>query len=274
VKAQKALEQRFEPQGVSVRWVEFAFGPPLLEALGAGAIDYGYTGDSPPIFAQAARANLLYAGAILARGYGQAIVVPAASPIQDIAGLTGKKVAVAKASSAHNLLVAALESVNLPWTAITPVYLAPPDAASAFVRGAIDAWSIWDPFYAIAELKQNARALPIDPKKTAQNSFFLANRDFLASHADIVSAIDEEITAATTWAAANRDETAALFSEASGVEIAAQRRSVDRAEFTFAAIDEKIIAEQQSVADRFERLGLIPAHVNVRDIVWNGKSSS
>src|SRR6202789_1328300 len=140
VKAQMALEQRFEPQGVRVRWIEFAFGPPLLEALGAGAIDYGYTGDSPPIFAQAAHANLLYAGAIPARGYGQAIVVPAASSIEGIAGLKGKKIAVAKASSAHNLLVAALESVGLPWRDITPVYLAPPDAAAAFVRGAVDAW--------------------------------------------------------------------------------------------------------------------------------------
>jgi sulfonate transport system substrate-binding protein len=53
MKEQKVLEQRFEPQGVRVRWIEFAFGPLLLEALGAGAIDYGYTGDSPPIFAQA-----------------------------------------------------------------------------------------------------------------------------------------------------------------------------------------------------------------------------
>jgi hypothetical protein len=100
---------------------------------------------------------------------------------------------VAKGSSAHNLLVTALEDANIAWSDITPVYLAPADAASAFARGSIDAWSIWDPFYAIAELKQNARALPIDLKKTAQNSFFLANRDFLASHADIVSAINEEI---------------------------------------------------------------------------------
>jgi sulfonate transport system substrate-binding protein len=170
VKAQKALEQRFEPQGVSVRWVEFAFGPPLLEALGAGAIDYGYTGDSPPIFAQAARANLLYAGAIPAPGYGQAIVVPADSSIQDVSGLAGQRVAVAKASSAHNLLVAALESVKLPWSGIAPVYLAPPDAAAAFVRGAVGAWSIWDPFLAIADLKQKARALPLDRTISAQNS--------------------------------------------------------------------------------------------------------
>jgi sulfonate transport system substrate-binding protein len=274
VKAQKTLEQRFESQGVSVRWVEFAFGPPLLEALGAGAIDYGYTGDSPPIFAQAARANLLYAGAIPARGYGQAIVVPAASSIQDVSGLAGKKVAVAKASSAHNLLVAALESVKLSWSDISPVYLAPPDAAAAFVRGAVDAWSIWDPFLAIAELKQKARALPLEMSVSAQNSFFLVNGDFAAKHPDVVATINGAIAAATTWADQHRDRVAAILSQASGVDLAAEQRSVNRAEFTFGPLNDDVLAQQQGVADRFQRLGLIPAPIRVRDIVWPWKSNT
>ena len=274
VKAQKALEQRFESQGVSVRWVEFAFGPPLLEALGAGAIDYGYTGDSPPIFAQAARANLLYAGAIPARGYGQAIVVPAASSIQDVSGLAGKKVAVAKASSAHNLLVAALESVKLSWSDISPVYLAPPDAAAAFVRGAVDTWSIWDPFLAIAELKQKARALPLEMSVSAQNSFFLVNGDFAAKHPDVVATINGAIAAATTWADQHRDQVAAILSQASGVDLAAEQRSVNRAEFTFGPLNDDVLAQQQGVADRFQRLGLIPAPIRVRDIVWPWKSNT
>ena len=274
VKEKKVLEQRFEPQGVRVRWIEFAFGPPLLEALGAGAIDYGYTGDSPPIFAQAARANLLYAGAIPARGYGQAIVVPAASSIQEVAGLAGKKVAVAKASSAHNLLVAALESVKLPWSAITPVYLAPPDAAAAFVRGAVDAWSIWDPFFAIAELKQKARALPLDPSVSAQNSFFLVNGDFAAKHPDVVATINDAVATATTWADQHRDQVAAILSEASGVDLAAEQRSTDRAEFTFGPLTDDVLARQQGVADRFQRLGLIPAPIRIRDVVWPWKSNT
>jgi sulfonate transport system substrate-binding protein len=274
VKDQKVLEQRLEPLGVRVRWIEFAFGPPLLEALGAGAVDYGYTGDSPPIFAQAARANLLYAGAIPARGYGQAVVVPAVSSIQDIAGLKGKKIAVAKASSAHNLLVAALESVNLPWSDITPVYLAPPDAAAAFVRGAVDAWSIWDPFLAIAELKQKARALPLDRSVSAQNSFFLVNGDFAAKHPDVVATINGAVATATTWADQHRDQVAAILSEASGVDLAAESRSVNRAEFTFGPLNSDVLAQQQTVADRFQRLGLIPAPIRIRDIVWPWKSNT
>ena len=273
VKAQKALEQQFEPQGVRVRWAEFAFGPPLLEALGAGAIDYGYTGDAPPIFAQAARAKLLYAAAIPARGYGQAIVVPAASSIQDVSGLAGKKVAVAKASSAHNLLVAALESVKLPWSAITPIYLAPPDAAAAFVRGAVDAWSIWDPFFAIAELKQKARALSLDRSVTTQNSFFLVNSGFAAKHPEVVAAINGAVATSTTWADRHRGQVAAILAEASGVDLAAEQRSVDRAEFTFGPLNNDVLAQQQEVADRFQKLGLIPAPIRVRDIVWPWKSN-
>jgi sulfonate transport system substrate-binding protein len=273
VKAQKALEQQFEPQGVRVRWIEFAFGPPLLEALGAGAIDYGYTGDAPPIFAQAARAKLLYAAAIPARGYGQAIVVPAASSIQDVSGLAGKKVAVAKASSAHNLLVAALESAKLPWTAITPIYLAPPDAAAAFVRGAVDAWSIWDPFFAIAELKQKAPALSLDRSVTTQNSFFLVNSGFAATHPEVVAAINGAVATSTTWADRHRSQVAAILAEASGVDLAAEQRSVDRAEFTFGPLNNDVLAQQQEVADRFQKLGLIPAPIRVRDIVWPWKSS-
>jgi len=58
--------------------------------------------------------------------------------------LENRKVAVARGSSAHNLLVTALEAANLAWSDISPVYLAPADAASAFARGAVDARSIWD----------------------------------------------------------------------------------------------------------------------------------
>jgi sulfonate transport system substrate-binding protein len=273
VKAQKVLEQRFEAQRVSVRWVEFAFGPPLLEALGAGAIDYGYTGDAPPIFAQAAHANLLYAAAIPARGYGQAIVVSDSSSIQALPDLKGKRVAVAKASSAHNLLISALESQKLDWSAITPVYLAPADAAAAFARGAVDAWSIWDPFLAIAELKQKARALPIDPAAASQNSFFLVNGDFAREHPDLVGAINSAIAIATAWADRHRDQVAAILAEASGVDLTAEQLAVNRAEFTFGPLGDTVLAQQQAVADRFQRLGLIPAPIRVRDIVWPWKSN-
>lgn len=274
VKGQKLLEQHFEPKGVTVKWVEFAFGPPLLEAVNAGAVDYGYTGDAPPIFAQAAKSRIAYAAVIPARGYGQAIVVPDASPIKSLDDVKGRKIGVAKGSSAHNLLVSALESAHIAWSDITPVYLAPAEAASAFGRGVIDAWSIWDPFFAIAEIKQKARPLPIERSATIQNSFFLVNSDFLKEHADVVGQINAQVAKATDWATSHHDELAQLFADASGVDIAAQKRAVDRAEFGFGPITEKVISEQQAVADRFQKLGLIPAPIQVRDITWVWKPNA
>ncbi len=274
VKARREIEKRLEPQGIAVEWVEFPFGPPLLEALQAGAVDYGYTGDAPPIFAQAARADLYYVASIPARGDGQAILVAPDSPAKTIADLKGKKIAVAKGSSAHNLLVAATEAAGLKWTDFEVAYLAPADAAAAFAKGAVDAWSIWDPYFALAELSpRGARPLPIEQAASRQNSFFLANRLFADKYPAVVAAVNEEIGRTTAWAAANRGEVAALYAQASGVPLEAQKRAVGRAEFTFGPLSDKVIAEQQAVADRFQRLGLIPKPIVVRDIVWKAKSA-
>lgn len=274
-KAQGLLEKRFAAQGIGVKWVEFSFGPPLLEALNAGSLDYGTTGDAPPVFAQAARANLVYAAVLAGRGAGQALVVPNDSPLRTLQDLRGRKVGLAKASSAHNLLVAALDAENIQYGDVDVVYLAPADGAAAYARGAIDAWSIWDPYYAIAEASsRGARALPIRPEAGAQNTYFLANRGFAGEHPDLLTAINDELTKASAWTDAHRDEAARLFTEASGVPLAAQQRTVERSEFTFGPLNDTVVAQQQAVADRFFRLGLIPKQIKVRDIVWTGKAAS
>ena len=131
-KQQRVLEKRLNPLGVEVKWVEFSFGPPLLEALNVGSIDYGTTGDAPPIFAQAARAKLLYVAAAEAAGSGAAILVPPGSKLQTLADLRGKRIGFARASSAHNLTIAALEKAGIDWKEITPIQLAPADARAAF----------------------------------------------------------------------------------------------------------------------------------------------
>ncbi|MCA0407399.1 MAG: sulfonate ABC transporter substrate-binding protein, partial [Proteobacteria bacterium] len=93
-------------------------------------------------------------------------------------------------------------------------------------------------------------------------------------HPGIVAAINEELAKATQWAATNRDKVAQLYTEASGVELAAQERAVKRTDFTFSPITPALIAEQQAVADRFHRVGLIPKPIKVADIVWVWKPAA
>ncbi len=271
---QQLIEKALEPQGITVNWVEFQAGPPLLEALNVGSIDFGYTGDSPPIFSQAAGGNLVYVAAIPSKGVGSAIVVPKDSPIQSLADLKGKTVGFTKGSSAHNVIVAALEKVGLTYADITPAYLSPADAGAAFASGAIDAWSIWDPFYANVEKTQGARVLA-DGKEILgiTNGFFLANASFAKEHPGIVKAAVTSVQAAGDWANANHDKVAQSLSEITKIPFDVQqgRRRAHRFR-RHAALDE-IVASQQAVADRFAKLGLIPKPIVVKDIVWTAPQS-
>lgn len=267
-KAQGLLEKRFAPQGIAVKWTEFQFGPPLLEALNVGSIDYGPTGDAPPIFAQAARANLLYVAANETAGNGSAILVPANSTIRTLADLKGKRLGFARASSAHNLTIAAIEKAGLQPGDVTPVYLTPADARAAFERGAIDAWTIWDPFFAVAEKIPGTRILSLSTGIVGQNSFFLANRAFTERHGSVIATVNEELAKVSAWASAHRPEVAKLLSDTTGIDIESWARAVNRTEFSVTPVSATAVAEQQRVADRFHRLGLIPRPVNVAEIVW------
>jgi sulfonate transport system substrate-binding protein len=158
-KQQGTLEKRLAKDGVTVSWVQFPSGPPLLEALNAGRIDFGYTGDAPPIFAQAAGADLVYIAASPADGVGEALIVKPDSAVKTVAELKGKRIGLTKRSSAHNFLVAVLEKAGVRYDEVSPVFLAPADAAAAFANGSIDAWAIWDPFLAIANSVKRPAAL-------------------------------------------------------------------------------------------------------------------
>src|SRR6185437_17177841 len=120
-------------------------------------IDFGSTGEAPPIFAQAAGAPLLYVGHEPPAPKGEALIVPKDSKIATVADLKGKRVALNKGSNVHYLLVRALEHAGLKYSDITPEFLAPSDALAAFSRGSIDAWVIWDPYEAAAQASTGAR---------------------------------------------------------------------------------------------------------------------
>jgi sulfonate transport system substrate-binding protein len=264
---QATLEKHFASQGIGVKWVEFSSGPPMMEAMNVGSIDYGAVGDSPPVFAQAAGANIVYAaGEPITNGQG--ILVQANSPIHGIADLKGKRVGFTKGSSAHNVIVQTLEKAGLTYADITPVYLTPPDAGPAFANGGIDAWAILDPYFAIGETKQNGRILVHASDITKTNSFYIANRDFAKNHSALLQQIIDVTATTTKWAETHRDEVARSLSAVTGIPLEIQTVAANRSTFAVGPITDDIVATQQGVADRFFKLGLIPRPVVVRDAVW------
>ena len=268
-KARGTLERRLAPMHVRVTWTEFLGGPALLEAMGADSIDFGITGDAPPIFAQVAGVPLVYVAVEPPSPHGEALIVPADSPIHSIADLRGKRIALNKGSNVHNLLVRVLESGGLTPADVKSVFLKPSDARPAFENGSVDAWVIWDPYLAAAETALKTRQISdgVAGGRTIDENreFFLATRDFAGANPDVLHAIIADLTETEAYAAAHRDEVTRLLAPAMGMDPAAVRRALDRLSFGVQPIDDRVMAGQQDIADLFARLNLIPMRIDLKD---------
>ncbi|AYG59387.1 aliphatic sulfonate ABC transporter substrate-binding protein [Rhizobium jaguaris] len=271
-----SLEKRLSDRGISVEWSEFTSGPPLLEALGAGALDFGATGDVPPLFAQAANGNLLYVGQYKGSPEGSAILVRKDSPIETLSDLKGKKVAFKRGSSAHNVTVKALRKGGLTVDDIQALDLAPPDASAAFKTGAIDAWSIWDPYLAIAEADPDTRILATARGIVDSFSYFLANGDFTKDNPQVIVDVIDELAKVGADAQAHLDDTVAALAAITGVPADVTRVTLTRPDFNLggvSTISDDAIAYQQGLADEFYGSGIVPKKLAVADIVWRPKAS-
>ena len=261
----KLLEARLP--GTALKWVEFPAGPQILEALAVNSLDFGFTGDTPPVFAQAAGKDIWYAGLEPPKPTSSAILVPADSPIRTLADLKGKRIGFQKGSSAHFLVVRGVEKGGLQWSDITPVYLTPSDARAAFERGALDAWGIWDPYYAAAEIDGRARVLSTGVGLTSNNSYYLASRA-LTHDARTLKALFDSLSESDAWVKANRTETAHFLAVASGLPLSTTIRFIERRTAgPITRLKDSDIADQQRVADAFSKLGLIPKPIRVADAV-------
>ena len=265
LKSKGSLEPRLKALGWSVKWTEFSAGPALLEAINVGALDFGNTGEAPPIFAQAAGAPIRYVAYEPPAPKGEAILVPKGSSIKSVAELKGKKVALNKGSNVHYLLVKALEKANVKYSDITPVFLAPADARAAFERGAVDAWVIWDPFQAAAEAAIEATVLADGTDTVSNYQFYLSSQKFLESDPKVADAILEGLREVDDWAKTDIKAVAEQLSPSVGLPVPVLEVALKRQAYGIKPIDRKVIAEQQQLADTFLALGLIPKAIAVAD---------
>jgi sulfonate transport system substrate-binding protein len=266
LKSKGTLEAKLKALGYGVTWTEFQFGPPLLEAINVGAIDFGNTGETPPVFAQAAGAPIRYVAYEPPAQKGEAILVPKDSPLKSVADLKGKKVAVAKGSNAHYLLVKALEKAGVKYEDITPVFLTPADARAAFSTGAVDAWSIWDPFQAAAEVTLEARTIADGTGIVPNTQFYLSSQKFLEGEPKVLDALLDGLREVDQWAKTDIHAVAEQLSPSVGLPVPIIETALKRQSYGIKPIDAQVLADQQKIADTLYQLKLIPKEVRVSDI--------
>jgi sulfonate transport system substrate-binding protein len=247
-----------------VEWSTFTSGPPLLEAASAGAIDIGRVGNTPPIFAAAAKAKIAVVSVSKSNVEREAILVPPDSPLTDVASLKGKTIGVAKGSSAHGQLLNTLHNAGLSTKDVKVSFLQPAEAYAAFTQHTIDAWAIWDPYTAQAQIEAKARVLADGRGASNGLSFQTASTAALADPGRN-SAIRDfvvRVVKAQKWADSHRPEWAAAWAKETGLKLDVAQKAVDAGRDLPTPLDDAIVKSEQQLADAFTDDKTLPGKVD------------
>ncbi|NDL63265.1 aliphatic sulfonate ABC transporter substrate-binding protein [Acerihabitans arboris] len=268
LKLQGVLEKNLSQQGINVSWYEFSSGLPLLEALNIGNVDISAdVADTVPVFAQAAGADLTYFAREEPSPAAQAILVPQNSPLQTLADLKGKRVAVTKAAGSHYLLIAALEKAHLTFKDITPAYLTPADGLAAFETGKVDAWVTWEPFVASAQRRHHARVLAGGEGLASYQRYYLASTGYAKQHPDILNLIYRQLDQTGAWVKANPAQAAALLGPLWGnLDVATVEQANGHRTYQVKPVTRDSLGEQQRIADAFFAAGLLPKRIDTQAV--------
>ncbi|MBB4683339.1 ABC transporter substrate-binding protein [Amycolatopsis jiangsuensis] len=247
-----------------IEWSTFTSGPPLLEAASAGAIDLGRVGNTPPIFAAAAKAKISVVSVAKSNVERETILVPPDSPLRDVGSLRGKTIAVAKGSSAHGQLLNTLKKAGLSTKDVKLSFLQPSEAYAAFTQHEVDAWSIWDPYTAQAQLDAHARVLADGRGSSNGLAFETAGRSALADPGKNTAIKDfvQRVVKAQVWANTHHDEWARAWAAETGLKPAVAQKTVAAGRDVPAPLDDAVIASEQQLADAFTEEGTLPGKVD------------
>ncbi len=246
-----------------VTWSLFESGPAVTEALKAGAIDIGQTGEAPPIFAAAGKIPFSIVGTSAPVPQGEAVLVKKAKGYRSFADLRGRTVALNKGSNVHWLLVRLLEANDMTLADINVKYLKPAEGRPAFDNDQVDAWIIWDPYFALAE--QPGVQVLADATGLANNrEYILVHPDAVKGKAGQIRTFLDTYQQTTTWGIANPAERARILAPELKIDEAVTARALERSAQPLAPLTPEIGAELQAIADGFTELKLIPGRVDMK----------
>src|SRR3984957_7701782 len=187
LKQQGLLEKEFAGDGIGIRWVQSLGSNKALEFLNAGSIDFGSTAGSAALLGRI-NGDPIKSIYVFSRPEWTALVTRKDTPIEKIADLKGKRVAVTRGTDPHIFLVRALRSVGLSEKDIVPVLLQHPDGKIALIRGDVDAWAGLDPMMAQAQVEDGARLFY---RNKDANTYGILNstEDFLKTYPDLTKRV-------------------------------------------------------------------------------------
>lgn len=254
-----------------IEWSQFPAAVNLHEALRADAIDIGSAADSPTVSAIAGGSQIKAVAAWNNGGKGTFILVPANSPIRDLADLKGKRISPStRGSVAHYLVLGALDKAGLRESDATLSYLAPTDASSAFSTGSIDAWATWGVYAARTRGQLGARVLTdgagINSGLSVLSATDAAAKDPAKRRA--IADFSDRVDRSYEWARQNPQDFDRWYAKFARqpLEVATQVRS-EQIAYRRIPVDDAFAAQLQNTFDTWTRAGVLRGHRDLRDYI-------
>ncbi len=266
---QALLSAAGEDQGLSytLDWHPFGTGTALMEALSAAAVDVGVVGNAPPVFAQAGGFDVRVVAAAEGAQNNNALLVQDAAAIARPADLKGKRIAVAKGTSGHYLLLAALAEAGLGIKDVNVIYASPIDAQNAFASGKLDAWAVWYPFVGQATSRGAHKLLDGSQWPETGLNFTVASLAALnAPHkAELLGDFIQRLARAQAWATDHPAAWAERLAQVTRLPLPLVQEMLAQQSLRYVPLDARVSALQQRLADRFAEARLIPRPLDVAD---------
>jgi sulfonate transport system substrate-binding protein len=254
-----------------VVWTDFVGGPPVIAAETGGSVDLGDMAETPTIFAQSAGDPVK----VVATTQGANpkvspydIVVPTDSPIKTAAQLKGQTVAVQEGTVEQYFLVQYLAKNHIPYSAVHLSNLPVTSASTAVTNGQVAAAVISQPLTALDVATGKVRVLATGAGYLQVLGYLTASNAALANPQK-AAALQDFIKRFYTASATLRKNpllAAQTYVKTYGVTLAVAKAAVASVQAVGTPITPAIISYQQTEANTFQKLGLIPSTLDVKSI--------
>ncbi|WP_217227121.1 ABC transporter substrate-binding protein [Streptomyces anulatus] len=260
-------QQELEPLGESVAFHPYSNGVRTGELLSRGVIDFGGTGSTPPVTAQAAGHDLVYTAVSAPRPEHGALLVPEDSPLRTAADLKGRTVHLAIGSWQTHLIAKALDDAGLSYADDITAERSTEDSEQLLRTGAVAAWVAQGPQLAAARRTGGLRTLIRTGDVITDRSVFFTRRALAEQRPEIIYALTRALRRADDWAAAHPREAARIASADLGGTVEDWESALTALPWRIEEVGDAFLAEQQEAADIFHRTGFIERPVTVADAV-------
>ncbi len=220
---EKELSEKFPKQEFTIEWFNSPSGPPLTNNMISSKLQLAFMGDMP-ILINGEKGETMpnYKSVFVGfdgKGLGgknQSIMVPNDSNINDIKDLEGKTISTILGSSAHSMLLAALEEYGMT-NKVTIVNQDVMVGMSSIEQHKIEAHATWEPYPSLILHKKVGKVL-LDGSDTGIDYLdgVVADRNWAEANPDYMVAFMKALIKTHKLIRENPDKAAEIFSTETG----------------------------------------------------------